>query len=309
VLIENEEGSRSKIGNGFFYLAHKMNVQEVIKHFMRSRFFLLLLLLGAFTACKKYEMGYPPAPTPPPPPAPAPAPPALLKDLVLSSLPSPYYHFEYDLSGKVNFASFASDFTRYDIKYSNGMISEMRNNILVNKDRLQYFYNNAGKVEAITYADSTGKVYKKVELFYNGDKLVKLERTKKINDEFVKEKTTSLSYYTDGNLSDVNYHFLLPSESSYTLHYEQYDNKVNVDGFSILHDEFFDHFFLLPGVQVQKNNPGKETLLGAVDNYTVDYTYTYSDKNVPLNRSGDLVVTSGVNVGKRFHLSASYSYY
>jgi hypothetical protein len=41
----------------------------------------------------------------------------LLKDVVLSNLPSPYYHFEYDTKGKVTFVSFASDFTRYDVMY------------------------------------------------------------------------------------------------------------------------------------------------------------------------------------------------
>jgi hypothetical protein len=41
--------------------------------------------------------------------------------------------------------------------------------------------------------------------------------------------------------------------------FEQYDNKVNVDGFSLIHDDFFDHLVLLPGVQLQKGNPGRQT--------------------------------------------------
>jgi hypothetical protein len=49
---------------------------------------------------------------------------------------------------------------------------------------------------------------------------------------------------------------------------------------------FFDHLVLLPGVQLQKNNPRKETLTGNTGNYTVNYTYTYNDKDLPLFKTG-----------------------
>src|SRR5678815_925792 len=68
---------------------------------------------------------------------PSPVAAVLLKDVVLSNLPSPYYHFEYDTKGKVAFVSFASDFNRYNVIYRQSKISEMKNNILVNKDRLK----------------------------------------------------------------------------------------------------------------------------------------------------------------------------
>jgi hypothetical protein len=263
-----------------------------------------LVLAVLLISCKKQTDAPPPAQPQPDP--------VLLKDIVVDRLPSPYYHFEYDASKRVSFVSFASDFARYDVLYDGANISEMRNNILVNKDRIQYTYGSSGRVEFIKYADSTGLVYKTVDLLYDGPRLVRIDRARKLGTGFVYEKTTTMTYFPDGNLKDITYHFLPfdgGTESSYTLHYDQYDNKANVDGFGLVHDEFFDHLFLLPGVQFQKNNPGKETLTGAVDNYSVNYTYTYNDKNVPLTKTGDLVFLTGSHTGEHFLLSTTFSYY
>jgi len=35
-------------------------------------------------------------------------------------------------------------------------------------------------------------------------------------------------------------------------------SNINVDGFSLIHDEFNDHLILLPDVQLQKGNPARE---------------------------------------------------
>lgn len=270
---------------------------------MRYRDLLLLLVTTVLFSCKKETA------TPPPVP---PVPLILLKDIVIPNLPSPYYHFEYDAAGKPIFASFASGFFMYDIAYSGDRISEMKNNIIVNKDRLQYFYDNAGNVNAIRYADSNGIVYKRIDLTYDGQKLIKLKREMKSGAGFIIDKTMTMSYYADGNLMDLTYHFSAINgqpEHTYTDRFEQYDNKINVDGFSLLHHEFFDHLVFLPGVQLQKNNPGKETRTGEAWNYTVDYTYTYNDRNLPLTKKGDMLVLTGTDAGKRFGLSSFFSYY
>ena len=268
---------------------------------------LFLVVLGLMACGRHRDILLPPPPTPPP------VPPVLLKDIQVEHLPSPYYHFEYDASKKVSFVSFASDFTRYDVLYSGDRLTEMRNNILVNKDRLQYVYNSAGKVELIKYADSTGVVYKLVDLFYDGARLVKIDRARKVGTVgYVYEKDVKMTYYPDGNLKDITYHYLPfegQTESTYTIHFDQYDNKINVDGFGLIHEEFFDHLFLLPGVQLQKNNPGIETLTGAVDSYTVNYAYTYNDKGAPLTKTGDLLFLTGTHTGEHLNLSSTFSYY
>ena len=274
---------------------------------MRYSFLSILTVLLVLFSCKKEN-----EPTVPPQPEPTVIPTILLKDITIPNLPSPYYHFEYDGSGKVSFASFASDLNRYDIIYNEGRIRQIRNNIVVNKDTLQYFYDNAGRVNMITYISEAGIVYTRIFLAYDGQKLIKIEREKKSGAGFIMDKTMTMSYHTDGNLKELSYHYLPFNgsvEHSYADHFEQYDNKINVDGFSLIHNEFFDHLVLLPGVQLQKNNPGKEYRTGDAANYTIDYTYIYNDKNLPLNKKGDLLFTTGTDTGKRFQTNSFYSYY
>jgi hypothetical protein len=196
--------------------------------------------------------------------------------------------------------------------YDGGRISEMRNNILVNKDRIQYEYGTSGRVEFIKYADSTGLVYKTLDLLYDGSQLATVNRAKRLAGGFIYEKTTTLTYYADGNLKDITHHYLPidgQPEQQFTIHYDRYDDKVNVDGFDLLHSEFFDHLFLLSDVQLQKNNPGTETYTGDGDNYTVNYTYTYNGKNAPLTKTGDLVFLTGPLTGRHYALGTTFSYY
>ncbi|MGE5760455.1 MAG: hypothetical protein ACM37V_08890, partial [Gemmatimonadota bacterium] len=47
----------------------------------------------------------------------------LLKDVVVSHLPAPYYHFEYEPDGRIARVSFASDLLIYDVLYRDGRIT------------------------------------------------------------------------------------------------------------------------------------------------------------------------------------------
>jgi hypothetical protein len=269
---------------------------------MRKKYLLVFAVTVILLSCKKEEGTI----TSPPPP------PVLLKDVEIQHLPSPYYHFEYDPAGKVVFASFASDFSRYDVIYNSNRISEMRNNILVNKDTLRYSYDNAGKINAVKYINGTG-VYTILFFTYDGQKLIEVERDKRSGTGFVIDKTMKLSYYPDGNLKELTYHYLPFNgilEQTFSDRYEQYDNKINDDRFGLLlHSQFFDHLVLLPGAQLQKNNPGKETRSGDGINYVVDYTYTYNDRNLPLTKTGASTILNGTNAGQTFAANSSFSYY
>ena len=94
----------------------------------------------------------------------------------------------------------------YDVVYEGSRISEMRNNILVNHDRLQYVYDDAGRVSAVRYVDSNGAVFTVVFLSNEGRKLTGLERDRKVEGGFIIDKTMSFSYYPDGNLMDITEH-------------------------------------------------------------------------------------------------------
>ena len=268
--------------------------------------YLMILMLTVFLSCKKEIV------TPPPPPA-DPTPPVLLKNVEIPHLPAPYYHFEYDASGKAKFVSFASDFTRYDIFYDGDRIVEMRNNILVNKDRLQYHYDNQGKVSFIEYADSTGVVFSKSTFTYNGPQLVKAERYYKDQSEFIVERTMTMIYNAEGNLKELTDHRPATNqgqiESTATWMFEQYDDKINVDGFSLLHPDFFEHLFLLPGIKLQINNPRKETLTGDGLHLKIEHNYTYNEKNLPVIKSSNITITNGSDSGRVIHDNTTFSYY
>lgn len=277
---------------------------------MRQKYFLFLMTSVIFAACHKDKRTIDQVtPIPPDPMVPT----VFLKDIVIPNLPSPYYHFEYSAAGRPIFTSFASDLTRYNIVYEGNRIKELHNDFLVTNDTLRYFYDNAGRVSNVNYIDLTGKIYIKVALSYDGEKLIKLERRRLLGNDYVLNKTMTFSYYPDGNLKEFTDHRPPVNgqvEGTVIDHFEQYDDKINVDGFSLIHNDFFDHLIILPGVQFQKNNPAKEIVTGdGSANYTVDYTYLYNDSKAPATKTGSVTFTSGSNSGQTFETKSMFSYY
>ncbi|HEX6558291.1 MAG TPA: hypothetical protein VF021_02495 [Longimicrobiales bacterium] len=246
------------------------------------------------------------APSVPPPPAPV-----LLKEIVIPNLPSPYYHFEYGTDSRVRTVSFASGLRTYDVIYNGARIAELRNNTAGNSDRLVYSYDDAGHVSMVKYIDGGGQVVAVVFLTYSGARLTELERDRKVSAGYLAEKIMSFTYDADGNVFEVTERFRFDgSPETVTVdRYEDYDGKVNVDGFSLVHDEFFDHLVLLPGLVLQKSNPRRVTRTGDGTNFVVDHTYTYDAENRPLVKSGDLLITNGSDAGRRFAIRSDYSYY
>jgi len=301
--VELSNGVRPRRGKawpvvGYFYVYSGMRLRP-------SGF---LILAAALFACNGESGTTAPAPPAPPPAA------VLLRDVVVSNLPSPFYHFEYDAAGRIKFASYASELTRYDVTYDNaGRISEMQNNILVNHDRLQYFYDDASRVSEVRYVDPSGTVFTVVFLTYDGAKLTELERDRRVQGGFIVEKRMAFSYYPDGNLMDITEHRPpvdgTQNETTTIDHFEQYDTGINVDGFDLIHDDFFDHLVLLPGVQLQKGNPARQTRTGDGVNFSIIYTYDYDGKNRPLTKHGTVTLTNGADVGRVIPISSTFSYY
>ena len=245
----------------------------------------------------------------PVPPAPA----VELQDLVVPNLPSPFYHFEYDSAGRIRHASFASGFTSYDVVYTNGRISALLNNAVGNQDKLAYSYDQSGHAVEIDYIHPNGVTYVVVTLAYDGAHLARLDRKRSIGADFVLDKSMTFSYGPGGNLSEITVHHPAiagtQDETTTFDRFSEYDANVNVDSFSLIHDEFFDHLILLPGVQIQKGNPAKETFTGDGQNYTWDYSYVYDAKNRPIAKNGVLRYTNGPDAGKTFQTQTVFSYY
>jgi hypothetical protein len=108
---------------------------------MRNKYLWILLLTTGLFSCKK-ENGSsdPPAGQPPAQP-----PGSLLKEIVIPNLPSPYYHFEYNSDGKLTSTSFASGFEVSNIIYNGNRVSEVRDVLPPNSNKLQYLYNIEGR--------------------------------------------------------------------------------------------------------------------------------------------------------------------
>jgi hypothetical protein len=264
--------------------------------------------VASIVAASLGACGYGAEPTAPAPPPPS----AQLKEILVANLPSPYYHFEYDAAGRIVLASFASGFFVYDVTYANGRIVQMANNALGNTDRLVYSYDAAGRVDAISYVDANGQVSANVRLSYAGQQLTSIVWMRRLNADLVPSKTMSFSYYPDGNLLEIVDHRPavagLQDETTSIDRFEQYDDGINVDGFSLIHNDFFDHLFLLPGVRLQTGNPGRETLTGDGENYRVDYVYAYDADRRPLSKTGTLVITNGANAGQTIQTQSLFTY-
>ena len=239
-------------------------------------------------------------------------PPVLLKDVDVTSLPSPYYHFTYDSGGRITTASFASGLFSYDVRYQGDRISELDNNALGNSDRLQYVYDAAGRVETVNYRNAADSVFERVRLTYDGDRLIQLDRERTLQGVLTLEKTLSFSYDQAGNVQDIVDHRPAVNgqpETTTIDHFEQYDGNVNVDAFGLIHNDFFDHVVLLPTVQLQKGNPARETFTTGHVNYRFDYTYTYDGEKRPLVKGGTATILSGPDSGRVIPLHTAFSYY
>jgi hypothetical protein len=237
----------------------------------------------------------------------------LLKDIIIPHLPSPYYHFEYGPDSLINKTNFASGYFIYDVFYNNNRISEMRNNILVNHDTLRYVYDINGRVVTVNFIDQNNVLKRHVVFTYDAGKVSRILWDHKANDgEFITDRTLSFTYHPDGNLKDMtDYRPAIPGaeEINFATHFDNYDDKVNVDDFTLIHDGIHDHFLILPGLQLQKNNARKEWVTGITDQYTVEYNFTYNADDTPVLKSGEFTFTSGSQAGQKLNVSTSYSYY
>lgn len=267
----------------------------------------LTILFSAvlFTSCKKDQD----SPGGNPPPASLSV---RLKEINHDKLPSPYYFFEYNAANQVKAISFQSGFLSYQASYLNSQLNILQNNTAVNKTRIEYRYTN-GQVTSLAIFDNNGVQKQRCFLDYNGNKLVRIDWELRQPIGYIQQRSMELSYYPDGNLKEL-IHTRNEIENVQTAlqwkdTYSNYDNKPGVEGFAQIHPEE-DELIFLPGVEIQKNNPGKIVRQGVqAINYEIVFTYTYDEKGKPSTKKGDLLITSGPNQGARSELHTFYTYY
>ena len=271
-----------------------------------AAFWLPAILILA--ACSKSSDGPKPAPVPPPVQFDTTL--TRLKQIEISNLPSPYYHFTYNDSGYATHIDFASGFFRYDVTYNNRRISKLTNN--VNGDWLQYQYQN-GKVIAIDeFSGITGTALQRYEFSYDFmQRLVHVEWFIITgNNEKILDKKADLKYTNDSNLSEYSYSIRMDDGTIQwisTTTYGNYDNKKNVDDFGLI-KQFFEHLLYLPGVRLQMNNPMSGTMISAANTYEINYQYQYSQDR-PISKISKIRQTRGANAGREVTSNTTYTYY
>jgi hypothetical protein len=237
----------------------------------------------------------------------------LLKEINVPRLPAPYYHFEYGADSLISKADFASGYFMYDVVYNSGRIEEMRNNILVNHDTLRYTYDNLGRVSTVIFIDQNNILKRHVVFNYDAGKVSQITWDHKVdNGDFIIDRRLTFTYHLDGNLKDMNdYRPAVPGVEviNFTTHFDDYDDKINVDDFTLIHDGIHDHLLLLPGLHLQNNNARKQWVTGITDEYTVKYTFSYNFDATPIQKSGELIFSKGNLAGKKFDVSTNYTYY
>ncbi len=271
-----------------------------------KRISLLFIAYSAvlFTSCRKDPDTIPPVPNPPPA--------VKLKEINHDKLPSPYYFFDYDASNQVKTISFESGLLNYQVTHANNRLSVLQNNTAVNKTRLEYRYTD-GKVTSVAIFDNNGVQKQRCFLDYSGDQLIRIDwELRRQGMGYVQQRSIELSYYPDGNLRELN-HVRNEIENVQTAlqwkdSFSNYDNKTGVEGFTQIHPEE-EELIYLPGVVIQKNNPGKIVRNGQAVNYEITFTYTYDEAGRPVNKKGDFLITSGPNQGIRSELHTFFTYY
>ncbi|WP_276483151.1 hypothetical protein [Paraflavitalea pollutisoli] len=258
---------------------------------MRTKSLMLLVSILSLSACRKDK-----CPTEPPPnPKPINDIPAVqLRTMSVDKLPSPWYAFTYDTEGYITTLNHAAGVIRYDIDYLNGRVRTLQANKgvpgNVNKDILRYTYSNS-LVATITVTNSNKQVYRAAKLTYTAAHQLQ-QLTWQIDtgsNVLIDEQTLTFSYYPDGNLRTIDFHQLPVSpflDTRYADHFEQYDTKVNPDGFALLHTPLH-HPVLLPSIRLQKNNPGRYyRTSAAAATFDARYTYTYDAAGRPVRKTG-----------------------
>jgi len=238
-----------------------------------------------------------------------------LKDINIRNLPSPYYHFEYRDDKHISSFNFASGLI-YDIAYTGDDLTLMKNNTAgTSKDSIKYTYTN-DKITDINVTTDAGVFYRRAFLtYYSSGQLQKLEwEIMTASQSFTQDLALTFTYYPDGNVKEIIHHYFpfgpLP-DITFADKYENYDDKINVDGFTLVHTSQTRYPpVLTPGITLQVNNAGRIVRTGgAAVNYEINYTYTYDDTGRPLTKTGDFVSTSGPDIGRHSELQTTYSYY
>lgn len=276
---------------------------------MKTTHLLLAFILPVLFSCHK-EKEYTPGDPGKPPSFVA----LKLKNIDIVGSLTPYYHFEYRDLKHISSFNFSNGLI-YDMTYAGDDLTLMKNNTAgTSKDSVKYYYTG-NKLTGLAVTTDAGVTYRRAFLtYYSSGQLQKVEWELVSGiGSFAKEESFLFSYYPDGNVKEIGQQYFAVgslSATTFTDKYENYDDKINIDGFTLVAPGRIKIPVLIPGITLQVNNPRRIVRTGgATPTYEVNYTYTYDGAARPLTKTGDFVNTSGIDAGQHYELKTIYSYY
>ncbi|MBC7902299.1 MAG: hypothetical protein H7Y27_02715 [Gemmatimonadaceae bacterium] len=233
-----------------------------------------------------------------------------LKDIVVPSLPSPYYHFEYSDSGYITRLGFADAFFDYTVHYENKRVSRLIN---INNDQELFYQYEDGRVSVIHQRDVlSGVKSMRYSCRYYPNGLLKEILWSKFfagRSDSVGVRKVILIYNADGNLAEFDDFRVNPATEellwSQTTEILEYDKQINVDDFSLLKDTFED-VLLLPQVRLFKNNPLRLKTSSQQNDFLYVYRYDFVNK-LPVRKH--LVMTQTRGGAGEMRSTTEFSYY
>lgn len=150
----------------------------------------------------------------------------------------------------------------------------------------EYYYDEEGYLIRVDEINGVVSHYRYRLVYDTQNRLSEIIQSEvKKDGGLVQKHKTTYTFDAQGNLAKIQlfvYKAGNPqvAELFRTILYENYDDKVNVDGFLEINP-------MLP-FSLFKNNPGKVTRIdetGFTPNSTFTYSYTYNDKNRPATAS------------------------
>jgi hypothetical protein len=270
----------------------------------RGKAFYIIILALAMLSCRK-EQGSNNQQGPAGPKG------VLLKDYIIYN--TPWYHFEYDDQNRIIKVISQSSLDTMHVIYDGNRIKEMRNDVIGNHDTLRYSYDNNGMVSLITFIGASADFqYRHIHFNYTGNQLKQIVWDfKDAQRGFTVDREISYDYFPDGNVKQLTDHYPplnSQQEATNITSFQEYDDKVNVDGFDLLL-YYNDHPYLLPGVVLQKNNAMKEFIGGDATHMNITWSYEYNGNNIPLSKTGNGTFLSGPELGHSFVTKRTFTYY
>jgi hypothetical protein len=235
--------------------------------------------------------------------------PLQLTQVVTEGLPSPYYTYTFDQNNFVTHIQHAAGLLQYELQYEHNRLVRMWNNTIINHDTLLYHYTGSTVTSIELIEPNSGKTREAALLYDEQGRLSEI-RWKQLNADFSTSITRKLvfSYNAQGNLASYQDHRNQGNglELLKTHYFEQYDQQTNPEANHLVKD-VFEHFLFLPQVQLQKNNPLKERIVGAQNDWSIDYSYTFRN-GLPVSRTARLTQTRGTGTGTVIQNQTTYTY-